>query len=123
MVDSNDVHERLTRLEDTDRQLTQEVNKLQNKLDNALLTLTNNVNNLTNAIHVLQESQSQQTALQHSMIVLQERASVLPTMQTELNRLVVDSATNNLILKGIRFLAGAVVVAVFGGLATLLVGG
>tara|TARA_Y100000593_G_scaffold75007_1_gene138251 strand:- start:5323 stop:5691 length:369 start_codon:yes stop_codon:yes gene_type:complete len=118
----DDVHERLTRLEDTDRQLTQEVNKLQNKLDNALLTLTNNVNNLTNAIHVLQESQAQNTALHHSMIVLQERASVIPKVQEELNRVVVDQAAQRVILTGIKFLCGAVLVAVLGGVATLIFG-
>lgn len=112
MLDSENIHDRIMQLEASDRKLQQEVGSLHNRLDTALITLTHNVNNLTEAIRALQESQSQTTALQHSMILLTERASVVPKMQEELNSLIISRATDNVVLKGIRFLAGALVVAV-----------
>ena len=112
MLDSENIHDRIMQLEASDRKLQQEVGSLHTRLDTALITLTHNVNNLTEAIRALQESQSQTTALQHSMILLTERASVVPKMQEEVNSLIISRATDNVVLKGIRFLAGALVVAV-----------
>lgn len=112
MLDSENIHDRIMQLEASDRKLQQEVGSLHTRLDTALITLTHNVNNLTDAIRALQESQSQTTALQHSMILLTERASVVPKMQEEVNSLIISRATDNVVLKGIRFLAGALVVAV-----------
>lgn len=112
MLDSENIHDRIMQLEASDRKLQQEVGSLHTRLDTALITLTHNVNNLTEAIRALQESQSQTTALQHSMILLTERASVVPKMQEEVNGLIISRATDNVVLKGIRFLAGALVVAV-----------
>ena len=99
--DNTDIYTRISQLEDTDRKLAHEVSTLHGRLDTALITLTNNVNNLTDAIKALQESQSQTTALQHSMILLQERASVVPEMQKAINGIVIENATNNVLLKGI----------------------
>ena len=112
MLDSENIHDRIMQLEASDRKLQQEVGSLHTRLDTALITLTHNVNNLTDAIRALQESQSQTTALQHSMILLTERASVVPKMQEEVNSLIISRATDNVVLRGIRFLAGALVVAV-----------
>ena len=112
MLDSENIHDRIMQLEASDRKLQQEVGSLHTRLDTALITLTHNVNNLTEAIRALQESQSQTTALQHSMILLTERASVVPKMQEEVNSLIISRATDDVVLKGIRFLAGALVVAV-----------
>lgn len=112
MLDSENIHDRIMQLEASDRKLQQEVGSLHTRLDTALITLTHNVNNLTEAIRALQESQSQTTALQHSMILLTERASVVPKMQEEVNSLIISRATDNVVLKGIRFLAASLVVAV-----------
>lgn len=119
MIDT-DINTRIMQLEASDRKLSQEVGSLHSRLDTALLTLTHNVNNLTEAINALRESQSQTTALQHSMILLQERASVVPELQKEVNALIVGQAQNNLVLKGIKFLAGAVLVAVIGLVVTAI---
>lgn len=113
MID-NDIHQRIMQLEDSDRKLSQEVGSLHSRLDTALLTLTHNVNSLTEAINALRESQSQTTALQHSMILLQERASIVPELQKQVNTLIVADAGNTVILKGIRFLAGTVAATVVG---------
>lgn len=112
MLDSENIHDRIMQLEASDKKLQQEVGSLHTRLDTALITLTHNVNNLTEAIRALQESQSQTTALQHSMILLTERASVVPKIQEEVNSLIISRATDNVVLRGIRFLAGALVVAV-----------
>lgn len=120
--DNTDIYTRISQLEDTDRKLAHEVSTLHGRLDTALITLTNNVNNLTDAIKALQESQSQTTALQHSMILLQERASVVPEMQKAINGIVIENATNNVLLKGIRFLVGAVIVVVVGIVVTAIWG-
>lgn len=112
MLDSENIHDRIMQLEASDKKLQQEVGSLHTRLDTALITLTHNVNNLTEAIRALQESQSQTTALQHSMILLTERASVVPKIQEEVNSLIISRATDNVVLRGIRFLAGALVAAV-----------
>lgn len=114
MANDSDIHSRIMQLEEADRKLSHEVVNLNGRLDTALITLTNNVNNLTEAIKALQEAQTQTTALQHSMILLQERASVVPEIQKEVNNLVIANATNNVVLQGIRFFAGTVAAAVIG---------
>jgi hypothetical protein len=120
MLDSENIHDRIMQLEASDRKLQQEVGSLHTRLDTALITLTHNVNSLTDAIRALQESQSQTTALQHSMILLTERASVVPKMQDEINSLVISRATDNVVLKAIRFLASALVVAVITAAAAII---
>lgn len=116
------IYDRIRKLEEGGKDLTSEVNRLNLKLDTALLTLTNNVNNLTQAIKILQESQQQTNSMHHSLIVLQERATVVPEIQRELNRVIIDMATQNVILKGIRFLAGAVAVSFIGAVVAFFVG-
>jgi len=113
-VDNNDVHNRLMQLEETDRKLSSDVSALNGRLDTALLTLTNNVNNLTNAIKALQESQALNNAIHQNLILLQERASSVPAMQAQINQLVVDRATTEVVLKGIRFVGAATLVAFIG---------
>lgn len=122
MFDTENIHDRLMQLEASDRKLSQEVGTLHTRLDTALITLTHNVNNLTDAIRALQESQSQTTALQHSMILLQERASVVPEIQKEVNALIIANAKNNVVLRGIQFLAGAVMATVIGIVVTAVWG-
>lgn len=112
MLDSENIHDRIMQLEASDRKLQQEVGSLHTRLDTALITLTHNVNNLTEAIRALQESQCQTTALQHSMILLTERAAVVPKMQEEVTSLIISRATDNVVLRGIRFLGASIVVAV-----------
>ena len=120
MLDSENIHDRIMQLEASDRKLQQEVGSLHTRLDTALITLTHNVNNLTEAIRALQESQSQTTALQHSLIILTERASVVPKMQEEVNSLIISRATDNVVLKGIRFLGASLVVAVITAVITII---
>lgn len=113
-VDNNDVHNRLMQLEEADRKLSVDVSSLNGRLDTALLTLTNNVNNLTQAIKTLQETQSQNSLMQQQLILLQERTAAIPPMQNQVNQLVVDRATTDVVLKGIRFIGGALVTAIVG---------
>lgn len=120
---SYDLQYRVKLLEDTDRQLSEEIRNLQIKLDNSLIVLTNNVSNLTTAIKTLQESQERTTDLHHALIVLQERASTMPEVQRELNRLTIEMATQNVTLKAIRFLSGAIGVSVIGAIVAMVFGG
>lgn len=111
---SEDMQLRIDRLEQSDKDLVDRLSVLNNRLDTALLTLTHNVNSLTDAIRNLQESQSRTMELQHSIVVLQERASVVPDLQRSVNQLVIDGSKNELILKGIRLMAGAAAMALLG---------
>lgn len=120
--DDADLQKRVRMLEDTDRKLSEEIRNLQIKLDHSLIILTNNVSNLTDAIKTLQESQERTTDLHHALIVLQERASTMPEVQRELNRVVVDMATQNVILKAVRFFSGAFAVAVIGAVVAMVFG-
>ena len=110
--DTQNIHDRLMQLEVSDKKIQQEVGSLNTRLDTALITLTHNVSNLTEAIKSLQEAQSQTTALQHSMIILTERASVVPELQREVNQLMISKATDDVTLKAVKFVASALVVAV-----------
>lgn len=120
--DDADLQKRVRMLEDTDRKLSEDIRNLQIKLDHSLIILTNNVSNLTDAIKTLQESQERTTDLHHALIVLQERASTMPEVQRELNRVVVDMATQNVILKAVRFFSGAFAVAVIGAVVAMVFG-
>lgn len=111
---SDDLHQRLDRLEKSDKDFVDKLSIMNHKLDTALLTLTHNVNSLTEAIRNLQESQSRTMELQHSIVILQERSAVVPEMQRDVNRLLIDGSKNELILKGIRLMAGAAAMALLG---------
>lgn len=111
---SDEMQARIDRLEQSDKDLVDRLSVMNNRLDTALLTLTHNVNSLTDAIRNLQESQSRTLELQKSIIILQERASIVPTLQRDVNRLQIDGSKNELILKGIRLMAGAAAMALLG---------
>ena len=121
-IDTGDIHSRIVQLESAEKQLSKEVRVLDNRLDKSLLTLTHNVESLTQAIKALQEAQTQTVALQQSMILLQERASTIPELHREINRLTVERATDSVVLKGIRTVAGAILVVLVGTAATILFG-
>ena len=121
--DSNEIKHRLLRLEETDRKLAGDMMVLHNRFENSLITLTNNVNNLTEAIRSLQETQSKTTELQHSLIRLQERSSSIPDMQREVTTLTIATEKNNVVLQGIKYLAGTVLAAVIGLIASSFWGG
>jgi len=121
--DSNEIKHRLLRLEETDRKLAGDMMVLHNRFENSLITLTNNVNNLTEAIRSLQETQSKTTELQHSLIRLQERSSSIPDMQREVTSLTIATEKNNVVLQGIKYLAGTVLAAVIGLVASSFWGG
>lgn len=121
-IDTGDIHSRIVQLESAEKQLSKEVRVLDNRLDKSLLTLTHNVESLTQAIKALQEAQTQTVALQQSMILLQERASTIPELHREINRLTVERATDSVVLKGIRTVAGAILVVLVGTVATILFG-
>ncbi len=121
--DSNEIKHRLLRLEETDRKLAGDMMVLHNRFENSLITLTNNVNNLTEAIRSLQETQSKTTELQHSLIRLQERSSSIPDMQREVTSLTIATEKNNVVLHGIKYLAGTVLAAVIGLVASSFWGG
>lgn len=121
--DSNEIMHRLLRLEETDRKLAGDMMVLHNRFENSLITLTNNVNNLTEAIRSLQETQSKTTELQHSLIRLQERSSSIPDMQREVTSLTIATEKNNVVLQGIKYLAGTVLAAVIGLVASSFWGG
>jgi DNA-binding ferritin-like protein len=111
------------RLEETDRKLAGDMMVLHNRFENSLITLTNNVNNLTEAIRSLQETQSKTTELQHSLIRIQERSSSIPDMQREVTSLTIATEKNNVVLQGIKYLAGTVLAAVIGLVASSFWGG
>ena len=121
--DSNEIKHRLLRLEETDRKLAGDMMVLHNRFENSLITLTNNVNNLTEAIRSLQETQSKTTELQHSLIRIQERSSSIPDMQREVTSLTIATEKNNVVLQGIKYLAGTVLAAVIGLVASSFWGG
>lgn len=111
---STELYQRIDRLEQSDKEFVNRLNVMNHKLDTALLTLTHNVNSLTDAIRNLQESQSKAIENQHSIVVLQERAAVVPQLQRDVNRLMIDGSKNELILKGMRLLASAAALSLLG---------
>jgi len=121
--DDSEIRNRIMRLEEADRKLTSEVVSLNGRLDSALLTLTNNVSNLTDAIKALQEAQEKTTELQYSLIRLQERSSGVPDLQRAVTSLTIANERNNVVLQGIKFLTGTVLVAVVGMLVNTFWGG
>lgn len=111
---TEELHKRIDRLEQSDKMMVDRLSTLNNRLDTALLTLTHNVNSLTSAIRDLQEAQSRTIELQHSIVVLQERSSIIPDMQRDVNKLRMDGSKNEVVLKGIRLMAGSAALAVLG---------
>lgn len=111
---SDELQTRVQRVEQVNRDLVDKVGALNNRLDTALITLTHNVNSLTDATRNLQEAQTRTLELHHSIVILQERASVVPDLQREVNRLIVETSKSELVLKGIRLLAGSVAIALLG---------
>lgn len=111
---TEELHKRIDRLEQSDKTIVERLSTLNNRLDTALLTLTHNVNSLTGAIRDLQEAQAKTIELQHSIVILQERSSVIPDLQREVTKLMMNGQKNDVVLRGIRLMAGSAALAVLG---------